>query len=371
MTASPRNNLPLVLAVMVAAALSNVAACSGDDGLPPLVEDGATTTGTGGERSAASGAGGRGGAGEPGGGGGRAATGSSGRGGAAGEAGADGQPGPGGDGGSGGARSGPPVIALCDQPLTLGEATRLDISTSSDDLLGAVTPDELVIAWIVVEASTVTMYYASRTNSDEPFGAASTLLIDAAPDPIALSPDGLRALFVDADRRGFSSVTRSSVEEPFGDPGKMDLELLEPDTAQLPEDEAYADPVLAPTDLSLYFSRFGGGRTMTLFVSDRFSELDFWPQARAVPVSAALQANGANRLRPTGISADRQTLFLWNDAEQDELVATADPATGGFEAPESLGALRGATPNADCTRIYYSTATAGDESVELYVGELE
>jgi hypothetical protein len=372
MTASRPSSFRRVLPWVVGPSLASAVACGDDGGLPPLRGDGATATGSGGSRSAASGAGGQGGTSDPGGQGGETSASSGGEGGVGVGASAGGQGGPGsGDDGFGGVPGGPPVIPLCDDDLELGDVIRLEVSTAADDLLGSVTPDERAIAWVVVDASTVTMHYASRAEADEPFEAASTLVIDAAPDSVALSYDGLRAVFVDADRKGFSTVTRSSIEEAFGEPAKTDFELFEAEDTGLPADETYGDPVLAPTDLSFYFSRFGGGRTMTLFASHRFSVLDFWPQAGAVPVSSALEGDGDDRLRPTGISDDRQTLFLWNDTEQTELAATANPMTGRFEAPTNLGELRGATPNADCTRIYYSAAGDDDESVELYVGELE
>jgi hypothetical protein len=84
-----------------------------------------------------------------------------------------------------------------------------------------------------------------------------------------------------------------------------------------------------------------------------------------------LDANGANRLQPTGISEDRQTLFLWSETEQTELVANVNPASGAFEDPTDIGPLRGATPNAACTRLYYSATLADDTSLDLYVGSLD
>ena len=102
----------------------------------------------------------------------------------------------------------------------------------------------------------------------------------------------------------------------------------------------------------------------------RVSDFDAWLATGADEVALAEELRGAgnDRLRPTGVSNDEYTIFLWDAAEGTALAARRNPQTGEVDAWDELGEVRGATPNADCSRLYYSAA---DASLDLFVADLD
>jgi len=269
-----------------------------------------------------------------------------------------------GAGGDGRGTDPPPIDELCPRAPSFGEAQKLAVSTDADERFGGITPDELVIAWTVTVEETVTLFVASRDSVDAAFGTPVSLAIEAAlDDQVALSADGLRVAFVNADRRGFSVTSRPTLDDAFGLATPGEFSLLDATGGGLPAGQNYADPVLASDGVSFYYSQYGDGAGDTLRVSSRLSDTDPWPAGGPLPATG-LAASGADRFAPSGASRDGRTLFLWDTAAAAEVMAFVDPASAQFEAVAEIGPRRGAAPNDACTRLYYSAA---DPSLDLFV----
>jgi hypothetical protein len=297
-------------------------------------------------------------AGAPAGGGGAAAVG-----GEAGEASVAGQPasagGADGEGTAGEGSGGePPFVEPFPDPICVGSgelsaAVKLPISTPDADRFGSITADELVIAWTVVVGDQVTLHYARRASIDDDFADARTLALDAASDAVTLSADGLRVVYVNSDRKGFTQLVRATQGEPFAAAAFDDFSLIAESTQELEADEYVGDPVLRADDSAFYYSLYGAGRSQTLLRTLRFSPFAPWPAGFELAVGESLEATDDERQQPTGVSLDGQTLFLWDSALASQRVATLSHETGSFDLAYELGDVRGAAPNGDCSRIYY------------------
>jgi hypothetical protein len=224
------------------------------------------------------------------------------------------------------------------------------------ELFSAITPDEQVIAWTTVEEDLVKLHTAERASADQPFGTPRTLTVDAAPDRVAMSPDGLRILYADADGKAFSVVTRATRGDDFSLSDSVEVSLLNGPDRTLGADELYGDPVISSTDRLLLYSRFGAGRTQTLFLSRRTTPDVPWPDGVELATARRFDAIDDDRFQPTGLSSDGRTLFLWHEAEMLEYAVLFDAGRSSFESSVSLGGLSGAMPNADCGRLYYDSA---------------
>jgi hypothetical protein len=262
----------------------------------------------------------------------------------------------------------PPAAALCSPSASWQTGVLLPVSTPDDDELDSVTPDELSIAWIVGTGSAAMIEYADRATAGDAFGAPQVLPAGLfVTDRVSLSQDGLRLAFVDPDRQGFSELTRASRAAPgntFGGPAVGEFSNLDGPGA-LGAGQFYGDPVLSADDTAFYYSVYGGGQTATLFRTARLVPGDTWPVGVALPASSGLAAQGSLRRRPTGISADDQTLFFWDEVLGTERAAWMDESTGAFDAFVDLGTRTMAAPDATCARLYYSAAGTG--SVDLFV----
>jgi hypothetical protein len=303
----------------------------------------------------------------------------------AGEAGAGGQPtlagqpsggaahaGDAGNEGFAGASDGgePPGPEPLPEPTCVGTgelsgAVKLALSTEGADQFGSITPDERVLAWTVVDGNKVTLHYSRRESEGADFGAASTLeLADAAADSVTLSADGLRLVYVNSDRRGFSQLVRAAVDEPFIDADSRDFVPIAESAQALAEDEHLGDPVLGADDSTLLYSRYGAERSATLLGTLRFSVFAPWPAGTELPVAPSLETVGDARQRPTAISLDRQTLFLWNAATATQTVAMLSHQTSKYDVAFALEDARGAAPNAACSRVYF------DRDGDLWTADL-
>jgi hypothetical protein len=272
------------------------------------------------------------------------------------EAGASGAAGAGGEAGAGGGfweEPYPEPTCLDSGEGELSGAVKLGISTPDADQFGSITADELVIAWTVVTGEDVALHYARRDSVDDEFGDARTLDIDAATDSVALSADGLRVVYVNADRKGFTQLVRAAVDEAFETVDSRDFSPIAEAAQQFADDEYVGDPVLGPDDLRFFYSRYGADRSETLLGTLRFSKFAPWPAGTELNVESSLEAKDGDRQRPTGVSLDGQTLFLWDSANASQRVALLSHETFSYDVAFELGDVRGAAPNGTCSRIYY------------------
>lgn len=114
--------------------------------------------------------------------------------------------------------------------------------------------------------------------------------------------------------------------------------------------------MLSPDGNVLFYSQFGLSSVTIHWAT-------FDPKTGWVPKGTLdapeLNAVGAQRRRPTGISGDLRTLFYWDETAESEKAAWRLTSDGVFNIFSDLGPLWGATPGANCVGLYYSVAPMG------------
>ncbi len=269
-----------------------------------------------------------------------------------------------GDSGDSGTYTGPPPPpTVCDPAATFGTGSALSISTADDDVLDAITPDELTIAWTQGAGGTATVDYADRTSTSSSFNspqkfAAATYTADR----VALSPDGLTLVIVNDDAKGFSELTRAARGDAFGSPALGSFGNINADT---PVGGSVGDPVIDSSNTAFYFSVYGTTSTKTIYRSLRLMPTDPWGNGGVLNVAAGLQTSGSSRRRPSGISSDGRTLFFFDQVTSSERAAWVNETTGQFDSFADLGSRLWAAPATSCSTLYYSAT--GASSVDLFV----
>ena len=274
---------------------------------------------------------------------------------------------------AGGPTGPPPPSSACSQTAIWGTGTQLAFAASSDaafldNNLGAITPDELTIAWTIGTGSSAVIAYADRAAETDAFGAPQTLSAASfADERVAVSANGLRLVVVNADRQDFSEMTRTArtgTGNSFGAPSVGSYSNYAGILATTTE--AFGDPVLSADDEAFYYSIYGRpGQTATIARATRLTPTDAWPVGALLPATAVLaeeQEEVPLRRRPTAISSDEQTLFYWDEVSGTERATWLDTSTGVFTVFVDLGARQWANPNAACDRLYYSEEPAGASS---------
>jgi hypothetical protein len=264
--------------------------------------------------------------------------------------------------------------SVCNPATTWGPGTLLSISTDSPDRFGAITPDELTIAWMTpadADASTTgTVYYADRATVSDPFGTPSALSAAAAYfafDRVALSPDGLTLVVVRADHQGFGAASRTSRPGTFGAPDETAFNGVDINHADMPDPGlVLANPVWEQDPTVLFFTEYASTTVNPIGWVDLVGGI--WTDSHNVAAGALAASSGQLR-RPTGLSADLRTLFFYDEVASIERAAWRDSADGDFSTFSDVGAFDGAEPNRACTRIYYSAQ--GASSVDLFYSDAQ
>jgi hypothetical protein len=255
---------------------------------------------------------------------------------------------------------GPPP-AVCDQSATWGAGTLLTVSTSLDDQLDAITPDELTIVWTTGSGASAALLVADRSSTSSAFAAPQSVPVGTfLVDRVGVSPDGLRLVVVNADMQGVSELVRTARGDTFGAPSAGAFGNFQ---GALSAGLSYGDPVLSADDVTFYYSVFGAGQAMTIYRAERLLTTDAWPSGAPLPASAGLAPQGTARCQPTGISSDKQTLFFWDQITSTQRAAWVDGGTGAYDSFVDLGSRAFAAPNAACTSLYYSAQGASSEDL--------
>ena len=244
------------------------------------------------------------------------------------------------------------------------------------------TSDELTVAWVLqANDGTGQVFVADRADTSAAFGAASELLaagsgtsdagpvdaassdggsvqVAAAPyfafERVALSSDGLTLIGVSVQAKSMAEFSRTARGQNFF--AYPQPSHLAPLSKGLYPGEQLGDPVLSPDGNDLVYSRYGLDPTVSVYEAFR-SGLVAWG-AGSPKQSQDLLMTAGGRRRPLSLSADRLTLFVWDEATSATFgLFRADPM-GDFGSAQSFGEKPSLQVSASCMRMYYVAPTA-------------
>jgi hypothetical protein len=257
---------------------------------------------------------------------------------------------------------GPDGGSLCNLEATWGAPTTVLTTASADaTIFGAVTPDELTLAWTSSVGGTVTAWTADRASSTAAFGspqALSTTFGALAMDRVTLSGDGLRIAGVASNGQSFVAATRTARPDAFA---TADTEFASLGSgAEAPP--TFGTPLLAGNDTEFLYLITNATTDDVLYEST--SGLPAW--SNGAPLSSTqLTRSGTSYRRPSGLSLDDLTLFYWDEVSGSEKITTRLATSQPFSGQVDIGALTNAVPTASCTRIYYAVPGTGAGSISI------
>jgi hypothetical protein len=259
----------------------------------------------------------------------------------------------------------PSGTPLCDPEAEWGEGELVLSDPQGNDVLLALTSDELTVAWRFQDGLMPTLWVADRETRDAEFGEPQAVSDPASMNPsqIALSPTRLRLLVVAGGQ--FVEFVRTTLEEPFAFAGPGYFGALNADAGA--QARSLADPVLAADDQTLFYSLDAplGSEGTTLHVSKRTGAGDF-PVGSVVDACELSQLSSGAR-RPTGVSADLLTLFYYDEPRVRMRAAWRPALDRPFDRFVDLPLHSAVMPNAACDRLYYSSLT--DQKLEIYAAD--
>jgi hypothetical protein len=270
----------------------------------------------------------------------------------------------------------PPSDASMPEPTcrltqTWGAATNVPgVPAFSSQPLVTITNDELTLAWVTDNGDgTGNVFVADRTSTSVGFGSPSQLvamspsgggyLVDGATvsdgggdayfafDRVALSSDGLTLIGVGVGGLKMAQFIRASRTDPFvAAPMENRYTTL---AATLMAGEKLGDPVLAANGADLVYSKYGNSGSLTIYESF-LTAGQTWP-AGAGDGTMALAEDAGRRKRPTAMTGDRLTLFVWDEAgEAYGVIRPSETSDFIFAIP--FGDRFSIQVNGNCSRIY-------------------
>lgn len=252
-----------------------------------------------------------------------------------------------------------PGPSVCNPSMTVGAAAGV-ASTAGNDRFGAITPDELTLAWTVPSGGAAVLQIADRTAATDTFGSPQSPSDLVALDGVALAPSGLTLVAVAPDHRSFLVFERAGRTDAFVAGSSYAYDSI---AGSLATGEQLGDPVFTSGDLIFLYSVYGGTSNDTVRYATRLSSGSSFDVGGSLAFTE-LRAQGSLRRRPSGAGSDFQTIFYWDEVSGSQKLGRLK----GTEAAElysvhDIGAVGFAQPNEACTRVYYGAAGSGGSDV--------
>jgi hypothetical protein len=285
----------------------------------------------------------------------------------AGEGGGNGDAAKAGDGGS--SADGPATLAVCRQGITWSSAARVtSIAPTGFDRFGSISASTLTVAW---STSAGVIYVADRISNTGAFGTPVAIdpgAIQLANDRVALSPNGLLLIATLADGSSFATFVRSSVSAPWEpDPSITDpFHTLASILAE--PGGAFSQPVESADGLSFFYLVAVGTGLPVLYESAWNATMSQWDDGTPLPNADFAITSAGQVRRPTGASADRRTLFFFDEVSGHERAAGRDSPTSPFDQFVDLPDLPEAVPSGDCVTVYFHGTDASGEGLFMATG---
>jgi hypothetical protein len=256
----------------------------------------------------------------------------------------------------------------CNPNTTWSAAVAVGGVTFPSRALVTMTSDERTIAWVVDGGDgSGDVFVADRDAVTDPFATAMPLEAAVvagdggagtyfAFDRVALSADAMTLIGVSIDGAHLAEFSRPARGQAFfAFPQPASLAAL---ARQLMPGERLGDPVLSVDGDDLVYSRYG--QSFTVSVYEAFRAGSYAWGGGSPRQSDPLQMTGTARKRPTALSSDRLTLFVWDEATSMTYGLFRGGPMDDFAGPQSYGGRFSLQPNASCTRLYYvAPATSG------------
>ena len=254
--------------------------------------------------------------------------------------------------------------------VTVGLPGLADAAVPPGGVLGGITLDELTVAWVTGPDGSAIVQVADRANTVDPFGPPTTLpssAAGAALDRVAISSNGLRIGVLWATRLGFAEFAREQRGDVFVEQDEGTFDTLNALGATFTGAMAFGDPVVGDAE-TLFYSVYGGvdadGGILPGTIHSAAPAAPGIEWLDTTTYSApGLTAQAGGRRMPTGISADRLTLFFWDQVAGIERAAFRPTGFDDFEYVIDVGPLPGAAPNTACNALYFAAPPPTD--VEL------
>ena len=244
---------------------------------------------------------------------------------------------------------------LCNVQETWGAPTSVLTTAAADQtVFGAVTPDELTVAWASSTGGVVTAWYADRASVSDSFGTPQALAStfgSLSLDRVSLSGDGLRIVGVSAAGTSFVAAKRSARPGTFDTDDHAEFAGLAPEGVT----NTYATPLLSSNDDTFLYLVVSSTSDHVVYQSA--GGPPWSPGAYLSPTQ--LERVGTQYRRPSGLSADALTLFYWDETSGSEFIAFRQSPSQDFSVFASIGPLTNAVPVTSCSRIYYSVPANG------------
>jgi hypothetical protein len=234
-----------------------------------------------------------------------------------------------------------------------GQLPGLDNATLSQ--FGAVSGTELALAWTT---SAGDVYVADRTSTSVNFSTATKINTTAfATDRVAMSPTGNTIIAVAADRQSFVELDRSTVGGAWSvgstNPYASINALLDETVGS-----SFAEPVLGADKNTFFFIAIIGTNKPFIYESRYNTTINAWAGPSSLIQLELRSTDAAHRRRPTGASADRRTLFFFDETEAVPIQRAAwrDTPDVAFSKFVDLSGLNEAAPSTHCETLYYQGA---------------
>jgi hypothetical protein len=270
---------------------------------------------------------------------------------------------------SGAADSGPgeaggdagPRPAECNPSLMWSTVALVpSIAPAGFDRFGSISSNALTVAW--TSSSSGAIFVADRPSVSAPFGTPAQLDtggVALATGRVALADSGLRLVATLATGSSFVSFVRASAGGSWTRSASNEFTFV---AAMVAEGGMMSEPVVSADGLALFYLLTigkGTGPLPILYESTWTAPTKKWSSGTPLPNPEFAIASASQRRRPTGASADRRTLFFFDEVAAKERAAWRASPTAPFDTFVDVTLAPEAAPDANCDTLYFGGAGQG------------